>query len=467
MEPASLPHPGDEAAPIVSSPRALTRELYELFCDEYVLTMAQSFWRHRENGTACFEMSVRHLPPQRGYLVVAGIEQVLACLGALRFTSRDVVYLAGTGTYDEAFLDFLSAVRFTGDVEAIREGTVVGADTPLLRVTAPRIEATLVETVLLAIVNHQTSIASKASRIVQAAQGRGVWDFSPRRAHGPEASLGVARAAYIAGAAGTSSVVAGERLGIPTTGTMAHHYVLAFGPDGEQAAYEQFLRDYPGRATLLIDTYDTVRGAELALAASRATGVALTGVRLDSGDTVELSRAVRARFDAAGLHAVRILASGDLDEDRITEILEARAPVDAFGVGTMLGTSYDAPALGGVFKLVAQEQDGSMQPVMKRSVDKESEPGMHQVFRTDDGDVVALLDETLPGRALLEPAMVRGQAGDVPSLTALREHCTAERARIPSPQRRLRDPEPWPVRRSNRLQALRASLASSPGVAGR
>jgi nicotinate phosphoribosyltransferase len=458
MELAPFTSTRDGAASPMSA-RALTCESYALFCDEYELTMAQSFWKHTQNERACFEMTVRQLPPNRGYLVVAGIEQVVAQLTALRFTGDDLAYLASTGVYDNGFLDFLRGLTFTGDADAIREGTVVGADVPLVRVIAPRIEATVVESALLAIINHQTSIATKAARIVDAAQHKPVWDFSLRRVHGPEAGIAVARAGYIAGLAGTATVVAGQRLGIPTTGTMAHHYILAFGPEAEQAAYGQFLRDYPERATLLIDTYDTVRGAHKAVAAARATGVTVTGVRIDSGDIAELSRAVRRVFDDAGMPQVRIIASGDLDEYKIDELLRGGAPLDAFGVGTMLGTSYDAPALGGVFKLVAQEHDGSMQPVMKRSSGKLTDPGVHQVFRIAECDVVALADERLDGRALLEPVVRAGEPLAMPSLQELREHCTRERAAMREIHRRLRDPQPWPVRRSARLQALRESLA--------
>ena len=444
----------------MTAPRALTCESYALFCDEYELTMAQSFWRHDQNGTACFEMSVRQLPPHRGYLVVAGLEQVLAHLASLRFAQSELDHLTSTGTYEPGFVDFLARLRFSGRVDAIPEGTVAGADTPLLRITAPRIEATLVESAVLAIVNHQTSIASKAARIVTAAAGRPVWDFSLRRVHGPEAGIAVARAAYIAGAAGTATTVAGQRLGIPTTGTMAHHFVLHFGPEHEQTAFEQFLRDYPNRATLLIDTYDTVAAVDKAVAAARATGVAVTGVRLDSGDIAALAKEVRARFDAAGMPDVRIVASGDLDEYRIRDILAAGAPVDAFGVGTMMGTSYDAPALGGVFKLVAQDEHGVLRPVMKHSTDKITEPGVHQVFRAESGDTVGLDAEELPGRTLMQTVMREGDPVDLPSLGEIRERAREEVGSLPEAVRRLEDPEPWPVRRSPQLRALRVRLGA-------
>ncbi len=444
----------------MTRPRALTCEPYALYCDEYELTMAQSFLRHGQTGLAVFELSVRRLPANRGYLIAAGLEQVLAHLEALRFDTAVLEYLRSTGVYGEEFLECLGALRFSGSVEAVPEGTVVGADTPILRITAPRIEATLVESWVLATINHQTSIATKAARVVDAAAGRPVWDFSLRRVQGPEAGVAVARAAFIGGVTGTAAVVAGQRLGIPTTGTMAHHFVLLFGPDGELAAYEQFLRDYPSRATLLIDTYDPVAAVDRVIAASRDTGVAVTGVRIDSGDLSSVAHEVRRRFDAAGLRDVHIVLSGDLDEYRIRDLLAQGTPVDSFGVGTMLGTSYDAPALSAVYKLVAQEHDGDVQPVMKHSTDKITEPGVHQVFRTPAGDVIGLDDEDIEGRRLLAPVMTDGSAHDVPRLQEIRERALAEVAALPAAVRRLEDPAPWPVRRSERLRALRRSLGA-------
>jgi nicotinate phosphoribosyltransferase len=447
MEPAGTP-----------APRSLRSPSTALYTDEYALTMAQSFLRHGQTGRACFELFIRHLPEHRGYLVAAGLEQALAYLLEMRFTDEDLGHLARSGLYDGAFLDHLAAVRFSGDVDAIPEGTVVGAEVPLVRVVAPRVEATLVESSLLALVNHQTMIASKTSRIVDAAEGRPVWDFSLRRLHGPQAAVPVARAAYIAGAAGTATVIAGQLLDIPTTGTMAHHYVLAFGPTREPAAFEQFLRDFPSRAVLLVDTYDTPRGVDHAIAASQQTSVPLRAIRLDSGDIAALSRDARRRLDAAGMRETQILASGDLDEYRIAELIAAGAPVDAFGVGTMLGTSADAPALGGVYKLVAQEEDGEMRPTMKLSTAKETNPGIHQVFRAEGGDVLGLDGEAVAGRPLLVPMVRRGRlCREVETLDQLRARCTEERDAIPPRVRRIASPEPWPVRRSPALLALRSS----------
>jgi nicotinate phosphoribosyltransferase len=446
----------------VRRPHSLTDCSLSLHTDEYALTMAQSFLHHAQTGAASFELTVRSLPEHRGYLVAAGLEQALAFLESLHFDARDLEFLQRQGIYARDFLDMLASLRFSGDVDAIPEGTPVGAGTPLLRVTAPRIEATLVESALLALVNHQTMIASKASRIVNAAQGRAVWDFSLRRLHGPEAGTGVARAAYIAGCAGTATVVAGARLHVPTTGTMAHHFVLAFGEDNEQAAFEQFLRDYPGRAVLLVDTYDTLRGVDRAIAASRATGVALAGVRLDSGDVAALATATRARLDAAGLPTAQIIASGDLDEYRIEELLAAGAPLDAFGVGTMLGTSADAPSMGGVYKLVEQSVGEEMVPTMKVTLLKQTDPGRHQVFHTATRDVVGMWDEECEGEPLLVPVMRAGETVmSLPSLDEIRARCAERVAALPAPVRDIRNPRPWPVQRSPRLVALRERLLAS------
>ncbi|GAC1341698.1 MAG: nicotinate phosphoribosyltransferase [Candidatus Dormibacteria bacterium] len=434
-----------------------------LYCDEYALSMADSLHRHGQNQKVCFELSVRSLPVNRGYLVVAGLEPALAHLEHLRFSADDLAWLAGTGAWRPEFVDWLASMRFTGDVEAIAEGTVAGAGTPLLRLTAPRIEATLVEGALLAMVNHETTVASKTARIVEAAAGRPVYDFSLRRLQGPEAGPGVARGAYIAGAAGTATVIAGRRYGIPTTGTMAHHFVLSFGEDGEQLAFEQFLRDHPERAALLVDTYDTLRGVHRAVAASQATGVALTGVRLDSGDIDALARRARAILDAAGMQRTGIIASNELDEWSIRELVEAGAPVDSFGVGTRLGTSADAPSLSAVYKLVAQWRDGVVEPVMKRSASKSNDPGVHQVWRERGGDLVGLVGERRSGTPLLEPVMRGGRrTRPEPSLTAARERCRQQREALPAAMRRLDEPATWPVRRSRALEALRGRLTALP-----
>jgi nicotinate phosphoribosyltransferase len=434
-----------------------------LWCDEYALTMAQSFFLHGQDDEVVFELFVRNLPRGRGYLVAAGLDSALDHLEALHSSEQAIAFLRRQGIYTDGFLERLRGLRFGGDVDAIAEGTPVGAATPLLRIRARRLQGTLVEGVLLAIINHQTLIATKAARIVDAAAGRPVWDFSFRRVHGPEAALGVARAAFLAGCAGTATVAAGCRYGIPTTGTMAHHFVLAFGPDREQAAFEQFLRDFPGRAVLLVDTYDSVRGTERAIAASQATEIPLAGIRLDSGDIGRLARRARGLLDGAGMGDARIVASNDLDEYRIAALLHAGAPIDAFGVGTRLGTSADAPALQGVYKLVEQTVAGRRTPVMKHSRGKANDPGSHQVFRVEGlRDVIGMADEELEGRALLEPVLREGRrVGPAPSLAAVRASCLAQRALLPAAVRALRSPAVWPVSHSPRLEALSEALSES------
>lgn len=446
-----------------------------LLTDHYTLVMAQSFWRHgaAEEGTA-FDLFVRELPPSRNYLVAAGLADLLEYLEGFSFGKSDIDYLRSTGIFEGAFLEYLRNLRFSGTVRAIPEGTVIPAKAPILSVRAERAQTAIIEPALLAIVNHQTMIASKAARIVEAARGRTVSDFSLRRLHGPMASLGVARAAYIAGVAGTSTVAAGRNYGIPTGGTMAHHYIQSFGPGCEQQAFEQFLSDYPDENILLVDTWDTIEGVRRAIAASRATGVTLRGIRLDSGDLIKLSKECRRILDAEGCPGTAIFASGDLDEYRIRELLDAGAPVDSFGAGTMLGTSADAPYLGGVFKLVAQgpAPDGTadparLTPMMKLSVDKETDPGEHQLWRTDDRRfVLGLIDENPPsGEAvpLLETVMRSGSRDAAsyirPGLNETRRFCREQVAALPDEVREIDATGKLELTRSDALERLSAELS--------
>jgi nicotinate phosphoribosyltransferase len=428
-----------------------------LLLDQYELTMAASYFRRGMNERAVFELFVRRLPPNRDWLVVAGIGPALAMVEAMRFGERECEYLTGRG-FDRAFLDHLAECRFTGDVDAIPEGTVVFPGEPLVRVTGPRIEGQLLETLLLNQVNFQTAIATKGARIRLAAGGPDRFvDFSPRRDHGVDAAMKVARSAAIVGAAGTSNVAAAMRYGLTPVGTMAHSYVLSFPT--EEEAFRAFLEDTPGNATLLVDTYDTVKGVRRAIATSHATGVALDGVRIDSGDLLELSRAARGLLDDAGMGATRIVASGDLEEGRIAELVAAGAPIDTWGVGTDLGTSRDAPALGGVYKLVAHETADGWRGVAKRSAGKESSPGAKQVWREErdgvmTGDTVGLAEEDLPGRPLLVPAMRGGETVLREPLEAMRERASRELAALPPRQ------EPYPVEISTRLEAAAAQAAT-------
>lgn len=429
------------------------------FVDLYELTMAASYFAHGMNEPATFELSVRQLPPGRGFLVACGLEDSLAYLDGFAFSNDTIDYLRSLGTFDEAFLDSLARLRFTGDVWAVPEGEAVFAQEPLLRVTAPLIEAQLAETFLLNAVTFQTMIATKAARIALACGDRAFVDFSGRRDHGADAALRVARAAFVGGASGTSNVLAGQLHGLDLSGTMAHSYVLSFADEAE--AFRAYARDFPDGAVLLIDTYDTVEGARRAAAVAnelRAEGVTIRAVRLDSGDLAALARAVRNVLDEAGCGDIRIFASSDLDEYRIAELLAEGAPIDAFGVGTRLGTSADAPSLGGVYKLVA----GPRGPVMKRSAGKGSLPGVKQVYREDrDGgsvaDTIALADEPgIPGRPLLAQVMASGERlSPAEPLAALRERRAEAVARLPEAARDFKaSADAYPVRLSGGLTNL-------------
>jgi nicotinate phosphoribosyltransferase len=441
------------------SPRALSTDLYEI-------TMLAGYVTAGHAPLASFELFTRRLPANRGYLVAAGLEQALVFLEEVRFTPADIDYLRSLPELQRLpswFFDrYLPNFRFTGDVHAVPEGTPVFAGEPLLRVTAPLPEAQLVETALLAIVSFQTSVASKAARVVHAAQGRPVVEFGARRAHGPEAAALAARAAYLAGCAGTSNLEAGARWGIPVYGTMAHSWVLAF--DDELEAFRTFTNLYGERATLLLDTYDTVRALERALAA----GLRPAAVRLDSGDLLALGRTVRRRLDEAGLERSRILVSGDLDEFRIAELLAAGAPVDGFGVGAALSTSIDAPSLNAVYKLVEVERGSTARAVMKLSADKQTWPGRKQVWRVVDAgrmvrDVIALEDDPAPPGAvpLLEPVMKEGRRLTPPRpLAEIRQEAAAKIAQLPAAVRALHAPAPYPVERTSGLSALIERLAA-------
>ncbi len=430
-----------------------------LFTDLYELTMSASYHAHDLDQPATFDLFARHLPPERGYLVSCGLDSALDYLEHLHFDDVAVDYLRSLDLFDESFLSLLSTLRFTGEVRAIPEGELVFPNEPILQVTAPLVEAQLVETFLLNCIGYQTMIATKAARVATACGDRTFVDFSPRRDHGTDAALKTARAAYVGGAAGTSLVLAGLEYGLELSGTMAHSYVMRF--DNEADAFLTYAHDFPGRAIFLIDTYDTERAARIVveLAGKLAPeGLLPRAVRLDSGDVDTLSRSVRNILDEGGLTDVKIFASGDLDEYRIQQLVSAGAPVDAFGVGTQLGTSGDAPHVAVVYKLV-EDADG---PKVKLSTDKVTLPGRKQVFRREDGsaapsDVLALLDEPVANaRPVLQPVMRDGKrVGDREALSALRDRCRASVASLPARLRAL-EPEgpPYEVRISPGLDAL-------------
>ncbi len=437
-----------------------------LFTDLYELTMAASYHTLGMVEPATFELYAHDLPPRRGYLVACGLEPALDSLERWSFDEAGVAYLASLDLFEAPFLRYLADVRFTGDVWAIPEGDLAFPHEPLLRVTAPLIEAQLVETLLLNCIGFQTMIATKATRVATACEGRPFVDFSPRRDHGTDAALKVARAAFVGGAAGTSLVLAGRDLGLELSGTMAHSYVMRF--DDERDAFLAFARAYRGNAVLLLDTYDTEAAAHLVAALAdqlRAERIVPRAVRLDSGDLDQLSRSVRGILDGAGLMDVRIFASGDLDEYRIHDLVAGGAPVDAFGVGTQLGTSGDAPHLNVVYKLV----EDTTGPKSKLAPDKVTLPGRKQVYRSErDGcsshDVLALHDEPgVPGRPVLAPAMTRGRRTQPREpLQVARERCAAALEALPAHLRRLDPGDPaYQVRVSGPLDDLARKLRAT------
>lgn len=425
-----------------------------LVTDLYELTMAASYLRRDMTEPATFSLFARKLPPGRGFLVAAGLQDVLRLLVEYSFDDADLIWLAGQG-FDAATLDAFRELRFTGDVWAIPEGQVVFADEPLLEVTAPLPEAQLIETIVLNQITYQTALATKAARCRLAAGGRATLvDFSLRRTHGLEAGMAAARAGAIAGFVGTSNVEAARRLGIPAVGTMAHSYVQAF--PSEREAFVAFAEDFPGRTTFLVDTYDTLAGIKIALDVADALRLGgRLGVRLDSGDLLALSQQARRLLDAAGRQDATIVASGGLDEFDVERLLDAGAPIDVFGVGTKIGVSADAPSLDTAYKLV--EYAG--RPVMKLSPGKETRPGPKQVHRGDlaAGDVLAIRSEPPPpGRTPLLIQVMRGgeRVTPVEPVAVARERLAADLAGLPAASRALRTPTVVPVQVSERLEAL-------------
>jgi nicotinate phosphoribosyltransferase len=433
-----------------------------LLIDQYELSMADSYLRRGMNDPAVFELFVRELPAGRDWLLAAGLGPALRLVREMRFGRHELSYLREIG-FGAPLLRFLRRFRFSGEIDAMPEGTIAFAGEPLVRVTAPRVEAQLLETILLNQINFQTAIATKAARVVLAAGGGRpgfggrVIDFSPRRDHGVDAAMKAARAAAIAGVQSTSNVAAAMRYGLQPAGTMAHSYVMAFSQ--EQQAFEAFMQDMPENTIMLVDTYDTLEGVRHAIAAAHATRLPLKGVRLDSGDLLSLSRAARDLLDRAGMSQTQILASGDLEEHHIAQLVEAGAPIDLWGVGTELGTSRDAPALGGVYKLVAGATPGAdgWRAVWKSSPGKATVPWPKQVFRQYRAarmsrDVIAEASERRAGRPLLERFVERGQQVRHEPLAALRERALRELSTLPA---RLQQPEsttPYPVAYSPRLR---------------
>ncbi|HVA95102.1 MAG TPA: nicotinate phosphoribosyltransferase [Candidatus Dormibacteraeota bacterium] len=431
-----------------------------LLTDLYELTMAAGYLETGFDARATFELFVRSLPSRRNYLVAAGLDQALDFLEGVRFSGEEIAYLRTLpvfGSIDEKFFDYLSQFRFSGDVWAMPEGTVFFPGEPILRVAAPVIEAQIAETSLLSAINFQSMIASKAARVTQSAAGRNVIEFGTRRAHGAEAGVLAARAAVIGGCLGSSNVAAGQRFGISVYGTQAHSWIMAH--ENEEQAFGKFLDIFPNQAVLLVDTYDVRAAVEKIIAMGRKP----RGVRLDSGDLAADSIWVRNRLDQAGWKDVIIFASGDLDENRIADLLSQGARIDGFGVGTSLVNSSDSPTLGVIYKLVETEYGGEIRSAAKFSTKKVTYPGSKQVFRfrRPDGnfenDIIGLEEEKFPGaEPLLDLVMTGGKRSAPPTdLFAARERCLEQRARLP--QRLLGlsgEAEPFPVKHSEKLEKL-------------
>ena len=427
-----------------------------LLTDLYELTMAAGYFAAgKSEEKATFELTIRRLPPNRSFALAAGLAQAVEYLTSACFDEDDVRYvrsLPQLARASEGFFERLRRFRFSGDLFAMPEGTPVFAGEPILTVRAPLIEAQIAETYLLATIGFQTMVAAKAARVTEAAAGRGVVEFGTRRAHSPQAGVLAGRAAYIGGCIGTSNALTGSLFGIPIYGTAAHSWVLAF-PE-EEEAFRQLQRLLGEGTTYIVDTYDTLDGVRKAAALGRP----LWGVRLDSGDLLELSREARAILDAAGLAHAKIMATGDLNEYKIRALVEAGASIDAYGVGTDLVTSADAPSLGVIYKLVELESDGTRRYTAKFSEDKRTYPGAKQVFRFEDHDEIGCAWEcraAAAARTLIRPVLIRGgMVEPLPDAAAARAHAAASLAALPAECRRLAAPEPRRVEYSPALRAL-------------
>jgi len=437
-------------------------ENMSMFTDLYELTMCASYFDNKRFEPATFDLFIRRLPQNRSYFLFAGLEQVLLFLEKIRFTKDHTDFLKKQG-FKNDFLDYLKDFKFTGEVWSIPEGTIAFPNEPLIRVTAPIIEAQIIETFILNTVNLQTTIATKASRVVAAAKGKSVVEFGLRREHGIDAGMKVARGSYIAGCNGTSNVLAGMKYSIPIFGTMAHSFVMLF--EREIDSFKAFVKTFPDKPTLLIDTFDDIKGAEKAAIIAKELekkGFKLGGVRLDSGDLAELSKTVRKLLDKNGLKYVKIFASGDLDEYEVEKLLMKDAKIDAFGVGTKMGTSADRPYVDIIYKLSEKmNEKGEFSPIMKLSKGKTTLPGRKQVFRFKDKnglfvkDVIALEDEKINGEPLLVKVMEKGKiVHDLPSLEEIRKRTLESLSKFPDKYKKLKDAPRYPVELSLKLKKL-------------
>ena len=433
-----------------------------LITDLYQLNMLQAYLEVGETDTAVFEFFVRKLPARRGFLVAAGLEQALDFLENLRFSPDEIDWLGKSGRFGKDLIDYLAAFRFTGDVHAMPEGTVFFPDEPILRITAPLPQAQLVESRLMNYLHYQSMVAAKAARMVLAAPGKLLVDFGLRRAHRGEAGLLAARASYIAGFAGTATVLADKQFGIPIFGTMAHSFIEVH--DDESVAFENFARARRENLTLLIDTYDTEAAARKVVALApklKAAGITIRAVRIDSGDLAALSKKVRRILDDGGLADVNIFVSGGLDEDKLVELVRSGAPISGYGIGTSLVTSEDAPTLDCAYKL--QEYAGL--PRRKRSIGKATWPGRKQVWRSYGadgrmtGDVLSLEDDRQPGQPLIRPVMQAGRRHTpLPTLANMRERFVHDLERLPEGLRGLTPGTSYPVEVADALVRLASEV---------
>ncbi|MCW4004052.1 MAG: nicotinate phosphoribosyltransferase [Candidatus Bathyarchaeota archaeon] len=444
----------------------LKEENMSLFTDYYELTMCASYYDNNNFQPATFDLFIRRLPQNRSYFLFAGLEQALQYLQTIKFTQQHLTYLKKQG-FNQNFLNYLKNFKFTGDVHAIPEGTIAFPNEPLIRITAPIIEAQLIETFLLNTINLQTTIATKASRVIHAANGKTIIEFGLRREPGIDAGMKVARSTYIAGCQGTSNVLAGMTYNIPVFGTMAHSFIMSYLKEID--AFRAFAKTFPNKSTLLIDTYNDITGAEKATIIAKeleAKGHKLGGVRLDSGDMLKNSKKIRKILDEQGLNYVKIFASGDLDEFKIAQLLKGGAKIDAFGVGTKMGTSADRPYLDVIYKLCeTMTTDGIYAPIMKLSKDKITLPGRKQVYRftnhdsTFKKDIIALADEKIDGEPLLIKVMEKGKLTyKLPSLTQIRETAAKNLAKLPKKYKTLTNASIYPVELSVKLQNLIETL---------
>jgi nicotinate phosphoribosyltransferase len=430
-----------------------------LLTDLYQLTMAQAYFREGRMGTASFSLFIRSYPPNRGYFVSAGLKDVLDYLQALSFDTEALDYLASQKLFSEDFLHYLGDLKFTGDVWAIPEGRIFFTDEPIVEISAPIIQAQIVETFVINQIHLQSLIATKAARCFHAAASRPLVDFALRRSHGIDAGMKVARASYLAGFAGTSNVRAGQQYGMPIVGTMAHSFIMSF--EREIDAFRAYVSSFPNNSILLIDSYDTLTGAKNAVRVAKemaGRGQKLIGVRIDSGDLAAQARAVREIFDAANLREVKIIGSGGLDEFDLAEFSVAKVPFDSYGVGTKMGTSADAPWSDMSYKLVAYEERAAL----KLSTGKASWPGRKQVFRARDkenkfaADVIGGREENLSDEKLLKEYLRDGKLVEgYPTLSESRKIFAEDFAALPQSAKALRNPARYPVAFSANLIDLR------------